>query len=712
MVRRGLPVLVLGGALAAAVIPACGDDEEPSNIATFAGPSAIAVAGPEKNRLFIANRHEDTLHVATLGETLDSFELLRAPAVHFALRIPAGPSPSALAATADGGYLVVLNGVGETLRLIDATDLVPVLSEGGPLAVPVGSPGSAPASLAAAPRGDGVPPELACVAPCLGRFYVALAGRGSIASFEVQGVDGGVPSIVALGEFAVGGAPTALAVQPASGRFVFASDAIATEVVRVDAVTGAIDRIDVGAVPGALVMSQDGGALVVARPRLRDVVVIGGIGDAPAIDDADPPYVPVPTCIEACGEPGTCAGQHAADAAICGTGDGLAASPTAPAYQAIYLGVVPSWMTAWQADPTFPQEGVAAVCGEARRSYSQFVAVGSLSGHISFVGLKRTSDADALTPELVTTSFCETATVEPLAAQGTVAAPPISDYLGPCPPVPQRKRFVCVSETVDVAGTPVKKEVVVAFPARSDGSQWSFDWEGVLIARELGGRIEPYTGAPGEASFVFADVAQDLGAALIEPGDILEIQTLPKTDDPDCADVVKPDETGSVPLCAREWRIERLDTSVTPARLVLAASADCSLVEACYPTPGTIAYDIRAGGKYLLRRNGLFQGRISPGQVIGPGGDLGWDFEALFQFNPEAGSSSRGNPFGFTIKERYVPVRAGNSDFGLISSMQTTTLPGGPTVLFVTYEASNTLFGLDPSVVADFNKDENYLVIR
>src|SRR5690606_37573701 len=127
---------------------------------------------------------------------------------------------------------------------------------------------------------------------CLGRAYVTLAGAGSILEVEVFEAQEGAPRLRVGRAYAVGGAPRRIAVT-SSGRWAFVTDAEAPEVARVDLETGAVERLPLGGLGGAVAVSPDEELLVVARPQTLDMVVVadatgGGFASGANPVDAQP----------------------------------------------------------------------------------------------------------------------------------------------------------------------------------------------------------------------------------------------------------------------------------------------------------------------------------------------------------------------------------------------------------------------------------------
>ncbi|MEM6733069.1 MAG: hypothetical protein AAF658_16045, partial [Myxococcota bacterium] len=260
------------------------EDDATTAAALLSGPSGLALAGTIEERLFIANSAEDAVRVldfsAPVGSSappsVNNADFVRAPNVFSPLRIPVGPNPTDLVASDDRRVVAVLDPVGSALRLIDADTLLLVRDEDGEVyTFALGEGGSLPVSLVADPAG--------CIGSCLGRFFVSLSGLGQVVLLRFEELVADSPEDAAGGFrvaleqiYVTGGRPQRLAATQ-DGRFVFATDPESDEVIRIDRVTGFVDRRAVGGPPGDIAVAGDGSAVLVARPRFRDVVVMDDI---------------------------------------------------------------------------------------------------------------------------------------------------------------------------------------------------------------------------------------------------------------------------------------------------------------------------------------------------------------------------------------------------------------------------------------------------
>ncbi len=737
-----LALLLLGAA--------CG---EPSRFVTasLVSPRGAVVAGTDHDRLFIANGGEDTLQVAELGGRLSDLEFVRSAAVYFALRIDAGPSPETLAATPDGRFVTVLSRVSSTVRLIDAAGLRPAKPSAGQVVNFPLTQAADPSSSPPAPADMVGSPVVRCTAPgdlpaCRGQFYVSLSGRGAVLALEARG-SGKAAALVAGQSYAVGGAPGALALDR-SGDFLYVADTVTNTVSRVDLVSGSITStvlgdpvLDADNVATTLAVSPSGETVIAARTRTRDLLFLdtAKIGTAePASFGVQPEYTPQPVCVRGCSEPvEACSGAHPADQAICFSepgGDLCSASSPAgscdgavvgPAYAGLFLGAIPQALLALgtrSADPAAPaivgQEQLRVACGGVERRYSEFVAIAGLEGAVRFVGLRQ-QPTDPVAPEIVDSGWCEAPSVEALGD-----GPGLESFLLPCPALPpDLRRFSCGGGTT--AG-------VLVYNGQSGEADWTFDWEGVLpgLARLDGG------GELDDTGLVFSDVElDDLRDFDIAVGDTLEILT-PARAGVGC--------TGDTRRCALERRITSIDKN--------GLGLDAPLQPACFGEGGVIAYQVRAAGNYIIRRDGLFVERLDPAAAstrFGLGGDIGRALDVTFTLRPPAAGTgvdltdpsqtlpacsryesngrslltdadllSRTYPpfdegadrrFGFRVRDPLRVVRAGldfenapSSPIGRLPAGMTTGRVGSRDVVFLTYTGSSSLLAFDPYDVADF----------
>ena len=222
------------------------------------------MAAPDFHDLYVANLGDGSVQVLRFGAgspssstNVGNYAWVEAPNLYFPLRIPvgtymSGSYPSALAATPDGKYVVVLDALSAALFVITASPSNHGLPELAlddetqtPVRLSLASLRSAPVALIAAPT---TASDCSAVGNC--RFYVSLSGAGAIAAVDLlESATSNKATVVILGlqnVFAVGGMPTRLAVSP-TNSLLFATDAMLpgdniAELVRVDTTTGAVSR--------------------------------------------------------------------------------------------------------------------------------------------------------------------------------------------------------------------------------------------------------------------------------------------------------------------------------------------------------------------------------------------------------------------------------------------------------------------------------------
>lgn len=472
--------------LTAVATVGCGEDEgfpEPA----LSTPTGMAVAGSNKNRLFVANAEQDSLVVATFTGTLDeNFRFEKSAAVFFPLRLTVGPAPKDLAATPDGRFVVVLDLASDALRLVDADALRPV-GDAMSLAPP-GPEGGRAVALVGSPKPCGV--------GCAGTVFVSLAASGVVVELEVRTLPASEEAtIFAARVFAVGGSPGALAVSP-DGNTLLVADSEAFDVARVDVNSGAVDYggsgeplRNLGALAGPLAFSTDGRTAVVGRGRFRDVLVFDGADAAQLVRvDIDQTQVPTLRCLPTCGDPDSCPGSHPADLALCATGLGLETQGTA--YDALYLDEVPVRMIGLGEGAGMPQTRVSCTFDEQTTvvEYSEVMAVALLNGVVRIIGLRREAGGP-LNPELASLSHCEPQTLGVSDAlsrsnSDTPVSHGVADLFAECPDAPNRSRLQCT----DPAGGPG-----IVFARTSVNRTLlpqSFSWEGVLFSDSTGQLVD------------------------------------------------------------------------------------------------------------------------------------------------------------------------------------------------------------------------------
>lgn len=691
---------------------AAGCAQEPPGLdAAFRVPSGLALAGPAESRyLFVANSNEDSLQVVELGANASQVRLVDSPAQYFPLRIPAGPEPTDLAATPGGAYVVVLNPTIRSVRVVDTETLRRVRTADGDAFVgQVGAPDSQPAALVADPS--------ECDEPCLGRFYVALRRQGRIAHFALER-DGETLSWRALENYDVGGSPNALAVHP-DGSTVFAADVAQNAVLRLTLSDGSVVRRPLDTAPGALAVSRDGQVVLVSRPRWQDVLLLEEPNGAEfGALDANTRLAPSFRCINACAEDGPCTQVHPADQAMCIQAEGLATSDTG-VYSGLYLGLPVAQLLPLGSSANHPELRVHCSGSDARRRFSEYALAVGLNGSIRFIGLRR-ANGD-LSPELASSGWCQAPELLPPEAESDAGAPqPLEQVLAGCPSTPgDRQRVQCV--TSGAAG-------VLTFPGRTGEQRWRLRWEGVLpdLQRSQGG------GRLLSEGTRFTDTGINLANTNVQPGDWLQILTPPQPTAA-CQEALG----GASEQCA----LERAIDAIEGGELVLREPVEPS----CFMPDMSIAYQVRAGGQYLVFRDGQLLGRLEPGERLGPSGTVAPESSVVFQtqaFEPRLALSAcerydaAGRPreplaaalrrdglLGFRVRDPFAPIRAGQQFDGAGQEAGTVgALPAGVAVapptedaealVFVSYPTANAILGFAPFETLGLFEPERYQVIR
>lgn len=645
------------------------DDDDVGSAALLSAPSGLTVAGSARDQLFIANSAEDALRVLDLSEGINDADFVAGPSVFNPLRIPVGPSPSDVIASDDGRVVAVLDPIGAALRLVDADSrLLQRTSDGDVYIYPLGPENSAPVDLEPDPTG--------CFGNCLGRFFVSLSGTGQVLTLsfveEDDGFQIGLESV-----FEVGGRPQRIAASP-DGRLLFTVDADSDEVVRIDRLSGVVDRQPVGAPPGDVAVSGDGTTLLVARPVFRDILMFSDIAGAWSVFPSDSRLSPPLLCLEACAteaDPGDgdsesdesgdedaleCLGSHPANSAICHRDfQGLELSGVP--YQALYVGVIPRRIETMSTlrghlplevdcfidddeDPSTTEtiDEYAVVIGEsnfAQPSTNRWITL-------------RNDIGGELVPTLSENGECEEGQVtisdlrlsfvtdeddggEPvLDANGDVISverdAELSDFLTDCPELPELARFECLDVFDDDDVRDESLGVVVVPGGRPGGTEWRLEWEAPLVGlrRTAGG------GTLTSAGQVLSDEDFELTERQVRINDIVRILTSPRTGDEECAEALG-NPTTTPESCTFERRVvgyrsaEELGDDFEFGGLVLGGE---QLPASCFPTVGALSYEVRAGDTFVVGRSGNTDvGRVGIGEIFGPGGEFGRQEGVVFQ---------------------------------------------------------------------------------
>ena len=692
----------------------------------FAGPSGMVLAGSKFNYVFVANSGVDAVQVINVTPALKDVDLVPGPVRYFPRYIPAGPNPTELAATVDGRFVLILDLVTGSLRLIDADKLALVRdSTGQPVDMPLGPSNAQPGAMVGA--------SVACLdngtGTCLGRFYITLRGLGHVAVVDVRQAagDGQTPTLSVTDWIPVGGEPLRLATVPGQDVF-FVTDAARSSVLRVDrrAANVRIDPFNIGSPGGPIAVSGDGTLVVVGRPAARDVVLLSngtrdGLEGALSLVDADPLYTPAPQCIQPCGQ-STCANAHPADAALCASNTGVDGDAQS-SYGGLYLGFIPGQMAAVKATASAPVQGACSTGTTPTPAFTHGVSVATLDGSLFFVALRDATGA--LVPQLVPTDSCGTPSLT--SPQGQVAP---SAFLQPCPPTPQRRRFNCLT---DSSGTS-SGVVALARGQLAAPVTWTFAWEAVLpnLDRSQGSGTVLSTGQ-------FTDAGLTSGLYDIRAGDTLQLTSAVPQSSATCAQF-------SAGGCT-EVTIDSVDTS--GAALVLTTSP--KIPPECYVNTPVITYRVRAGHQFVVT------GTDDTGAPYGAPTRLGLD--KLYGLGTQNGPSSvllrtqqlqeapadtprcqlyntdgslkagtvqnpllnRHDFYTMTVTDPYVPARKG-LQYDVTNAVSGTLgkVPGGMVVtqgasplLFVSFAGSDLVVVSNPlNATAVLNDDTNNMILQ
>jgi len=600
-------------------------------------PGALVVAGTGTPRLFIANTGQESLQVLELVDGLEQVSFVGSQAIYFPLRIPSGPAPEEMAATEDGRFVVLLDWLTETMKVLDADSLEYAQAGGVDLDVIVGPQGSHPYGLVPVPG---------CAELCSGRFAVSLSGAGAVSVVVVNESEAGDVSVEVENVFEVGGTPGPLAAS-ADGRLIFVGDTLSDEVVRLDLMSGAVDRVNVGAVPGALAVSTLGRHLLVSRPAYHDVVVFDGASGVLELLDANARLAPIPKCVPDCESDLSpleqCPGAHPADLSLCSNAAGIEQKSGA-GYTGLYLGFIPSSVKALGAGLGQPalntpcctdsltNDDTATCDSYVARSWDEYFAVAGLHGNVTFVGVS--NDSGSARPELLNEGWCNQAGLAVDESDTEVSEEVSLDpglLLKDCSDLPfDLNRFECV--------VPEDGGFGVGFlPGRRARTLVQMRWEGVIGTGLVG---LPFMERPSGGGSLTRDgervFLSDTGIDLSNYDDVIVSREDAlfagecSGEDPWCGDIIEfIDPLLETPECiaalgdepAQGCSLERRILTVSDeegGRLKL----DRDLPDACLPEAGRIAYRIRAADTYTVLINSV-QYRAKPGAKVGLGGEVG-----------------------------------------------------------------------------------------
>lgn len=595
---------------------------EPLPAAFFSAPGGMALAGRAFDRLFVANTGKDTLQMVQLAPKMMQVDTVAGAARYFPLNIPVGPSPSEIAATADGRYVLSLDSINDAVQLIDATNMARVRDAAGQVvSLALGSPGNDPTTMLGAQQAC-TPSEKAPASDCLGRAYVAMRALGAIAVVDVRQSHSDQSVFLQIDRMAVvGGSPMRLATD-LNETALFITDAQAPELVRLSLVAqnASVQRFDLGAIGGPVAVSQDGTFVVVGRPAEQDLLAFvsdaGQVGQGTLhILPANAVWTPAPTCLQLCNQPeiSACQGAHEADQGLCVAQGGLAAEPN-HTYAGLYIGGIPAQLAGLGADAR--GRLVTASCesptrGREARGFQQAMAVAQLDGTLRLVGLRDAEGAPNIA--LLDAGYCRSPSLSRFVNQTM----PLADVLAACPSFDANSnRFFCIGEGQE-------QGVVTALRGQANGQAWGVVWEGPVMGGESSragiidaeGQLVVPTAQLSQMQIV-PQAAARFGQAA-QGGDILQVLTPPSAHDAVCQEAL----VHGTQSCQFERRITALEADPVTKQTTLRLSAP--LPKACFPSQTNVR--ILAGDAFVVvpvdqtGAAGAGVMRLSPGDSFGPG---------------------------------------------------------------------------------------------
>jgi hypothetical protein len=647
-------------------------------------PSAMALAGTQQKKVFVANSTQSSLQIMPVsGVSLSELAFERATLPYFARRIYIGGYPTDVVAMNAGKWLAVWDADQQSLRVVNADtyEVLALPDANVKRWVPWEDAGSTAHLMEDA---------YACEAPCVGRVYALLHTLGKVVSVELTQEGASVAgSVVQVYDF---GSPLDHAL--VAGKYVYGAFASEPRVGRMPLLPGVLETLEAGAVPGVLGVSADANTLVVGRPLWGDVVFITHAQDVWGLQEVRSLGVPDSDCVHVCGQENNCVDVHPSNGAVCSVSTG-GVLDTEAVYNGLFLGGVVTSVVALGESVGHPAVVVPCADQEGERRFTQALLVATAEGLVHFVGLQTSSDS-AVQPVLMSEG-CGAPSLE---AQQDV------QVLDSCLQVPSASQaYACVQRNAE--GVVIKRTALL-------NQTFQLQWEGVLA-----GTVRTQGGALADEGRLFGDTFADVTAAgVVQVGDVLQITSQPLqqcTLDP---------QGGRTGFCALERTITAIEQREGRPWLVL----DRPLPVACYPFSGSVAYQIRAGNVFLWSSPRTSSTRVSLGETVGWGLPKGGAETMVFKTHtadpqraahacdkyteegvPQGSmpaSLSRAQTWSFTVKDPYTPVS--HSTLFLNSSGATAQVDKSPVGMFVlkgvsdqpavlvAFSASNSLMGFVP----------------
>ncbi len=704
------------------------------NDITFDGPSGLAVAGTEERYLFVTNSQQDALQVLMLGDDLTEIDLVKSPGGFFPLRIPTGSDPIALASTDDGAYVLVLERVSASVRLVDADQKKLVrdatgesveLRLGGSLARPsamISAPGQCDAST------------------CAGAFWVTLEGLGQVTLLRVlkpvaAPAGDGLPKLRIVATYDVGGAPGDMAASP-DGKSLYIADRRYEELIILDTPSHGVERVELQAFGGPVALSGDGSFVFVGRSLLRDVLVFqrdNATGSLTRLD-GNSRVLPSPACLAQCGSTPPCSDQHLADVSVCLDGPNMGIVPNTPLYDGVFVGMLPMQMLWVQGSaaplkiPCVPDPDNAASVS-VTSDYASYLLVVGASGSMRYIRVD--TDTAEPKPSVISSEWCQTGSVR-TAVSSDFARPsvnfseePLKSWLGLCPEVPtidgvSRNGYqqICF----DDAGT---SRGMVAMSGQPTGA-FTLEWEGLLLSRNIGGGSITESG--------LADRALDPRVFGVAIGDRVQILTPPLIDGA-CA---------SLAQCSFERVITQIDSDGNTGVVM---TLDAPFNGSCFPGGGRdVRYQIRAGSSFVVTNPLGPTSRLALGESYGPGRLHGRTDRLMFSIRSDLTNTpqldacarylvdgraqgsqspvlSRDRLFGFVVRDAFTPWTHGTGfDSNGAQGAAVGQLPGDLVMTpasngailraFISYTGSNAVLAFEPSTIDERFAAEHYRIFQ
>ena len=608
-------------------------------------PSGFAIV--DDNWLVVGQENGDTASFIQLDPDTGIAEEMMSPSFYLPLRWSIQPESRSWVGTSTRSALYVSGLTGE----VEFIDFASVQAGMGKSSAATRS-----ADFFAAPVGHLVLSPDECEAPCVARGWASLPSRGEVVEFSIQS-EADVYTWELKRNIVVGGTPWELKIAP-DAQTLFGTDLGSQTVFTLALGTEALQTHEVGSIVGPIEISTDGETLFVARPQLRDALLLS-VDDLSTSKPISNLAAPGPSCIAPCSgteandEEALCSGLHPYNQQICVNSSEVLSS--GDEYSALYTDLHTEHVVAVGTGANDP--AWISTCDEASRVYTEvFVTLGIQAG-MRFIGYREETGSY----ELINDSWCKTvrsgATTKVEVLTQALESP--ADILDDAEALDDVVSLLTVDvESDDTEEVSDSFEVLVARWAMGD-HRLSVTWEGLAdgqLQRPLGGGVLT-ADSSGEVLLV-----DDLGLNLkrfenvVELGDDLQCES-----DEACGDLLVITEGLTITdacisavsaqdaeeaACLLERRID----SVVEKDGNTFWKLDREIPSACRPSSGRIGYEVRAARQFSVVSNRKPY-RVGPGERFGFGTKTGSEEPIHVKFKDVTSDTPCAPPEGLTRGE-------------------------------------------------------------